>query len=72
MELRNNNISETVDVTEGSVLLAGKDIRELDIATLHKQFAIVFQETVLLHDTIANNIRVGNPSALMIDIINAA
>jgi len=60
------------DVTEGTIFLAGQDIRHLDMALLHNQFAIVFQETVLLNDTIANNIRIGKPSAAIKDIIRVA
>jgi ABC-type multidrug transport system fused ATPase/permease subunit len=51
------------DPVEGRVLLDGDDIRTLRIADLRRQFAVVFQETVLFQGTIAENIAVGRPGA---------
>ena len=51
------------DVTSGKILLDGHDIRSISLESLNKQFALVDQETTLFHDTIANNIRYGCPTA---------
>ena len=51
------------DVTSGRILLDGHDIRSISLESLNKQFALVDQETTLFHDTIANNIRYGCPTA---------
>lgn len=47
-------------------------IREQSPDALAEKMAIVFQDVYLLHDTIANNIRVGKPGARMEEIIAAA
>jgi len=51
------------DVSAGSILLDGHDLRAITIASLTRQFALVDQETTLFNDTIANNIRYGKPEA---------
>jgi ABC-type multidrug transport system fused ATPase/permease subunit len=60
------------DVSQGSISMANVNIREIDIAILLNKFSVVFQETVLFNDTIANNIKVGKPSASMDAITQAA
>jgi len=47
------------DPTDGSVLLDGIDIRELNLEKLRKQIALVSQEVYLFHGTIAENISYG-------------
>jgi subfamily B ATP-binding cassette protein MsbA len=51
------------DVSAGSILLDGHDLRAISLASLNRQFALVDQETTLFNDTIANNIRYGKPDA---------
>ena len=51
------------DVSAGSILLDGHDLRTITLASLNRQFALVDQETTLFNDTIANNIRYGKPDA---------
>lgn len=65
-------ISRFWDVSKGSVTIGGCDIREQSPDALAEKMAIVFQDVYLLHDTIANNIRVGKPGASMEEIIAAA
>ena len=65
-------ISRFWDVSKGSVTIGGRDIREQSPDALAEKMAIVFQDVYLLHDTIANNIRVGKPGARMEEIIAAA
>ena len=51
------------DVTDGMLLIDGLDVRQLGLADLMAQIALVDQETFLFNDTIANNIRYGKPDA---------
>ena len=50
-------------MTEGAVLIDGVDIRDVSLASLRAQTALVTQETVLFDDTIAANIAYGVPGA---------
>lgn len=47
------------DPTSGGVYIDGKNIAEVSLRSLRKQIGVVTQETVLFHDTIANNIAYG-------------
>ncbi len=60
------------DVTAGSILIDGHDIREVTRESLVRHVALVDQETTLFHDTIANNIRYGKPDATMDEVRQAA
>jgi ATP-binding cassette subfamily B protein len=54
-----NLIPRLFDVTEGTVLIDGRDIRTIPISVLRKNIGVVPQETFLFSDTIADNIRYG-------------
>ncbi len=56
-----NLIPRFFDVTSGRILIDGKDIRDLTLASLRRQVAQVTQETVLFNDTVRNNIAYGQP-----------
>ncbi len=58
-----NLISRLYDVTEGSVKVGGKDVREYDLEALRNQVAVVLQKNVLFSGTIKDNLRWGNPDA---------
>lgn len=60
------------DTQEGSVLISGRDVRDINTHDLRKMEGFVTQETVLFHDTVANNIAVGKPGASREEIIEAA
>ncbi len=60
------------DVDKGNVTLNGKDVRDYSMDNLMKNFSFVFQNVYLFHDTIANNIRFGQPDAPMEKVIAAA
>ena len=65
-------LSRFWDVDEGVVTLGGKDVREYSMDALMRNFSFVFQNVYLFKDTVANNIRFGNPDASMDDVIAAA
>jgi subfamily B ATP-binding cassette protein MsbA len=58
-----NLLPRFYDVTGGSILIDGVDIRDVTLKSLRRQIGIVTQETVLFDDTIANNIAYGLPEA---------
>lgn len=58
-----NLISRLYDVSDGSVCVGGKDVREYDLETLRDQVAVVLQKNVLFSGTILENLRWGNENA---------
>lgn len=58
-----NLISRLYDVTEGSVSVGGRDVREYDLETLRDQVAVVLQKNVLFSGTILENLRWGDKNA---------
>ncbi len=65
-------LSRFWDVDEGEVLLDGRNVRDYSMDALMRNFSFVFQNVYLFHDTIANNIRFGQPDAPMEQVIAAA
>jgi len=65
-------LSRFWDVDGGRVTLDGRDVRKYDMDSLMKNFSFVFQSVYLFHDTVANNIRFGQPDAPMEQVIAAA
>lgn len=51
------------DPTAGAVLLDGRDLRTLTMASVRANVAVLFQETLVLDATIAENIAYGSPGA---------
>ena len=60
------------DVKSGEVLLGGKNVKDYSFDSLMRNFSFVFQRVYLFEDTIANNIRFGEPDAPMEKVIEAA
>lgn len=60
------------DPQSGSVRIDGHDVRTLALESLRSDIGVVTQETYLFHDTIANNLRYGNPDASDGDLRAAA
>jgi len=67
-----NLIPRFYDVTEGKILVDSVDIRDVSLASLRGQTALVTQETVLFDDTISANIAYGRPNATREEIEAAA
>jgi subfamily B ATP-binding cassette protein MsbA len=67
-----NLLPRFYDVTSGAILIDGRDIRDVTLASLRAQIGIVTQETVLFDDTIASNIAYGMPGATAEQIEAAA
>lgn len=64
-------ISRLYDVTEGSVSVGGRDVREYDLDTLRNQVAVVLQRNVLFSGTIKENLRWGKEDATDEELIEA-
>jgi len=56
-------ISRLYDVSAGSVMVGGVDVREYDLGTLRSEVATVLQKNVLFSGTIKENLRWGDPDA---------
>ena len=60
------------DVTAGKILLNQTDIRDLSFNSLHRNIAVVSQDTSLFNRPIIENLRIAAPHATEAEIINAA
>jgi len=65
-------INRTFDATEGRVLIDGIDVRDVRLADLRRNIAIVSQDPILFNDTIYNNLLFGRPDATREEIEQAA
>ncbi len=52
-------LTRLVDPQQGRITLNGIDLRDLDLAELRSQFAVVSQDSALFDDTVAANVRLG-------------
>jgi ABC-type multidrug transport system fused ATPase/permease subunit len=60
------------DVTEGSVLIDGADVREVDLVSLRREIAVVDDDPFLFSASVAENIAYGRPDATDAEIERAA
>lgn len=60
------------DVSKGELLIDGVNIREYSLHSLREHMGIVTQEPILFNDSIAENIKLGNPSATADEVAHAA
>lgn len=60
------------DVTGGQITVGGMDVKKTDPETLMSLYSIVFQDVTLFHNTILENIRIGNPKATDEEVMAAA
>ena len=67
-----NLIARFYDVTAGRVLVDGVDLRELEIGHYRRQIGIVLQDPYLFHGSIVENIRYGEPTAGLEQVVEAA
>jgi ATP-binding cassette subfamily B protein len=56
-------LSRLYDVTEGAILVDGRDIRELSLPALRQAVATAFEDPTLFSMSVAENLRLGNPEA---------
>jgi ATP-binding cassette subfamily B protein len=60
------------EATSGSILIDGRDIRDLTLASLRRHVGVVQQDVYLFSGTIAENLRYGRPEASDDEIVAAA
>ena len=66
-----NLISRLYDVTDGSVKVAGHDVKEYDLESLRNNVAVVLQKNVLFSGTIESNLKWGNLNASKEEMLEA-
>ncbi len=67
-----NLIPRFFDVSEGALIVDGKDVRDISLQSLRRFIAMVPQETLLFSGTIEDNIRFGKLSSTDEEIVEAA
>lgn len=67
-----NLLMRFYDINGGSILLDGKDTKNITRANLRDNFGMVLQDTWLFEGTVAENIAYGKPDATREEIIEAA
>jgi ATP-binding cassette subfamily B protein len=67
-----NLLQRAYDIQDGQILIGGTDIRNLTQQSLHRNMAIIPQETVLFHRSIRDNIAFGTQNPSERKIKNAA
>jgi ATP-binding cassette, subfamily B, bacterial len=65
-------ISRFYDPDSGRITVDGVDLRDLKLEDLRRSVGLVFQESVLFSNTVANNIAFGKPDATLDEIKAAA
>lgn len=66
-----NLISRLYDVTKGTLLVGGIDVRKYDLESLRNNVSVVLQKNVLFSGTIEDNLKWGNKNATKEEMINA-
>ncbi|HEV7419911.1 MAG TPA: ABC transporter ATP-binding protein [Mycobacterium sp.] len=64
-------LSRLYDVTEGAILIDGRDIRELSLPVLRRAVATAFEDPTLFSMSVAENLRLGRPDATDEQLTNA-
>ncbi|MCV7227642.1 ABC transporter ATP-binding protein [Mycolicibacterium komossense] len=64
-------LSRLYDVTEGAILIDGRDIRELSLPALRNAVATAFEDPTLFSMSVAENIRLGRPDAGEMELAQA-
>ena len=67
-----NLVPRFYDVTEGEILLDGKNIKEYTLKSLRDNIGMVQQDVYLFSGTVYDNISYGKPDATLEEIIEAA
>ncbi len=65
-------IQRLYDINDGQILIDGQNIAEHEQASLRSQIAIVQQEPILFHRTLADNIAYARPGATRAEVMDAA
>ncbi|HEX6920758.1 MAG TPA: ABC transporter ATP-binding protein, partial [Actinomycetes bacterium] len=64
-------VSRLYDVTGGSVLVGGRDVRDVTLDSLHRVVGVVTQDAHMFHDTVRANLMYAKPDATEADLVEA-
>jgi subfamily B ATP-binding cassette protein MsbA len=67
-----NLLPRFYDVSDGAILVDGRDIRDATLVSLRGSMAMVTQQTILFNDTVRNNIAYGHTEKDFQDVVRAA
>lgn len=67
-----NLLARFHDVDTGAIRIGGRDVRDLDPDELYSRIGFVFQQTQLVHGTVAENIALARPEASREQVLAAA
>lgn len=67
-----NLLQRFYDVTEGRILLDGRDIREIPLRQLRSSMAVVMQDVFLFSDSVAENVKTGRRAEISQDTVEWA
>ncbi len=67
-----NLLMRFYDPQKGRILVDGHDLRDVKLASLRSQMALVLQDTFLFSGSVAENISYGRPGATMEEIVRVA
>ena len=67
-----NLLGRFYEFQKGEIYIGDINLRDIDLAYLRKNIAIVLQDVFLFSDTILNNITLGDPAISRDDVISAA
>ncbi|MCD7963590.1 MAG: ABC transporter ATP-binding protein/permease [Rikenellaceae bacterium] len=65
-------IPRLYDVTEGKILVDGRNVKDYSLDELHEKIEMVLQKNELFTGTIIDNIKWGNPDATYEEVVEAA
>jgi thiol reductant ABC exporter CydC subunit len=60
------------DPTNGHIELGGVHLRDVDPEVVRRWFSVIEQKTYLFHESVADNLRLGNPGATLAKLRDAA
>lgn len=66
-----NLISRLYDVSQGELMVGGRNVKEYDLETLRNQVSVVLQKNILFSGTILDNLRWGNKDATVEECMHA-
>jgi len=67
-----NLLMRYYDINEGEIMLDGRNIKELSLGGLRKNFGLVLQDNALFSGSVMENITLGNPDITREDVIRAS
>jgi subfamily B ATP-binding cassette protein MsbA len=67
-----NLLTRFYDVNEGTIEIDGINIKNISKESLRSLMGIVSQDSILFNDTVANNLKLGKPSASEEELLEAA